>query len=92
MDFDRVDCGGVAETEVNARIVSRGEGAAGDDIPALAHSVGGEVDGGSGCVAGTLGAADELEFNPMMVVGGDVAQQGGVAVQRVNDDSRACRR
>jgi hypothetical protein len=68
MDFDGVDGGGVAETEVNARVVSRGKAAAGDYVATLAHSVGGEVDGGSGCIPGTLGTADELEFDPMMVV------------------------
>ena len=47
VDFEGIDGCGLAETEVKARVAGGEIAAAADDIAALAHAVGSEIDGGA---------------------------------------------
>lgn len=47
---------------MGALVVAGDVAAAAEDVAALAHLVGGDVDGGADCVFGALGAAYELDF------------------------------
>ena len=98
MDFYAVDLGGGAEAEVEARVVVGKIAAATDDVSTLLHhpinedlllgtpdSTCGDVDDGSGSVARRCSAASELEFDPVVVVGVDVAEENWVAVHHVDD-------
>lgn len=73
MNFNQVDGRGVAETKVNAWVVSRSEAAAGEYVSPLLPAVCGEVDRSSGGIPGALWPPCEFQFNPMMVVGRHVA-------------------
>ena len=60
--------------------------AAADHVFALLHCTCGDVDDGAGCVArAPCRLPDELEFEPVVVIGIDVAEEDGVAVHDADD-------
>jgi hypothetical protein len=70
---------------VEARIVRGCITAAGEDVPALALSVGGQINGRSYSVARALGTPYELQLYPVMSVCRYVAEQGRVTIEDVDD-------
>src|ERR1035437_5841418 len=85
MYFNVIDGRGVAESKVQPRVACGGITAAGDNIAALAHFVGGKINGRADSVPRTLRSADQLELDPMVLVGRDVAQQRRNAIQNIDD-------
>ena len=89
MNFEGVDLGGGTDSEVRAHVGGGGEASSGEDVGPLAHAVGGEVEGGSGCVARAFYSADEMEGDPVIVVGVDVLEEGRDGVHVVDDGVHA---
>ncbi len=71
---------------MNAGVGIGGVAGAAVDVGALADSAGGQEYFCADGVAGTFGAADELQGDPVVVVLYDVAQEGGWRVHVINDD------
>ena len=84
MDFEAINFGRGAEAEERAGVVLRRVASAADDFAALAQFAGREIDDRAGRVARTLlrGVADEFDAEPVVLRGGDVAEDRGRAVDR----------
>src|SRR5208282_1260819 len=86
VNFDFAHCCCIAQAEVDALVVRGHVAAAAKHVSTLTDTVGGEINGRSNGIARTFGAADELEFDPMVAVGVDVAEEHRRSVKRVDDD------
>src|SRR5664279_1263764 len=86
MNFHALNCAGIAQSEVHAHVVGGEIAAAAQYISALAYSTCSQIHSGSHCVPRTPGASGQLQFNPMVVVGVDVAKQHGHAIHIADDD------
>src|SRR5271170_4431576 len=85
MNFDVVDRGCVAKSEVHAEVVGGKIAAAAEHIAALAYPGAGEVDRGTYRIARTLRPADELEFYPVVMIGIHVAKKYRCVIDIVDD-------
>ena len=86
MDFHSRKSVGLAQVEVNARVIGGEIAASAEDIASLASGAAGQIHGRSYGVARAAGTSYKLKLYPVIPVRIDVAQEGGGTVDVVDDD------